>query len=258
MRSKPMNPKIGRMPYLNSEIFYLNIDPKNFDLIYYAPKEMGEEINNGNLHGGPLSLVDSINCKKSIEFLPFVVSTDKKSNSVLLFSKVPYQKLNRKRISITNDTSTSVKLLEVILNRFWDVEEINFTDEKENSSNAKLLIGDKALEQLYLNNSWPFVYDLGEIWYKMTSLQFVFARWAILTSVNTKIKNILKENISKSIIEKSISIEKIITNNQRKFLTNNNIKEYISSFNYEYNSKHVDAINEFQNLLSKNKLKITS
>mgnify|MGYP001007389537 CR=1 FL=1 len=38
-----MMTNIGKMPYLNSEIFYLNIDPKNFDLIYYAPKEMGEE-----------------------------------------------------------------------------------------------------------------------------------------------------------------------------------------------------------------------
>ena len=65
-----MHPKIGRMPYLNSEIFYLNIDPKYFNLIYYAPKEMGEEINNGNLHGGPLSLVDSINCKKLLHEQP--------------------------------------------------------------------------------------------------------------------------------------------------------------------------------------------
>ena len=253
-----MRLKIGKMPYLNSEIFYLNIDQKYFDLIYYTPKEMGEEINKGNLHSGPLSLVDSINCKKSIEFLPFVVSTDKKSNSVLLFSKLAYQKLNRKKISITNDTSTSVKLLEVILNRFWGVEEIDFTNEMENSSNAKLLIGDKALQEQSLNNSWPFVYDLGEIWYKMTSLQFVFARWAILSSVNKNIKNILKENISKSITEKLISIEKIVTNNERKFMTRNNMRKYISSFNYEYNSKHVDAIKEFQNLLSINNLEITS
>ena len=36
------------------------------------------------------------------------------------------------------------------------------------------------------------------------------------------------------------------------------MKKYISSFNYEYNSKHVDSINEYQNLLSKNKLKINS
>jgi chorismate dehydratase len=253
-----MHPKIGKMPYLNSEIFYLNIDQKYFDLIYYTPKEMGKEINKGNLHAGPLSLVDSLNCKKSIEFLPFVVSTNKKSNSVLLFSKLPYKKLNRKRISITNDTSTSVKLLEVILNRFWDVEEINFTNEIENLSNAKLLIGDNALQQLSRNNSWPFVYDLGEIWHKMTSLQFVFARWAILSSVNKNLKNILKENISKSITEKLISIEKIVTNNERKFMTRNNIRKYISSFNYEYNSNHVDAIKEFQNLLSINNLKITS
>ena len=60
-----MHTKIGRMPYLNSEIFYLNIDNNYFDLIFHTPKEMGKEINEDKIHAGPLSLVDSINCNKS-------------------------------------------------------------------------------------------------------------------------------------------------------------------------------------------------
>ena len=251
-----MHTKIGRMPYLNSEIFYLNIDNNYFDLIFHTPKEMGKEINEDKIHAGPLSLVDSINCKKSIDFLPFIVSTEKKSNSVLLFSKVPYQKLDRKKISITDDTSTSVKLLELILNKFWKIKEINFANEDERTSNAELLIGDKALKQLYINNSWPFVYDLGQIWNEMTNLQFVFARWAILSSVNKNIKNTLKENIFKSLSEKLISIEKIANNNKRNFMPIKDIKKYVSSFTYEYKSKHNDSIIEFQKLLSSNQLKI--
>ena len=109
---------------------------------------------------------------------------------------------------------------------------------------------------LYINNSWPFVYDLGQIWNEMTNLQFVFARWAILSSVNKNIKNTLKENIFKSLSEKLISIEKIANNNKRNFMPIKDIKKYVSSFTYEYKSKHNDSIIEFQKLLSSNQLKI--
>ena len=70
------------------------------------------------------------------------------------------------------------------------------------------------------------------------------------------IKNTLKENIFKSLSEKLISIEKIANNNKRNFMPIKDIKKYVSSFTYEYKSKHNDSIIEFQKLLSSNQLKI--
>lgn len=255
MRSKFMRLKIGRMPYLNSEIFYLHIDKTCFDLVRCTPKIMGEEIMAGNLSAGPLSLINTINKKDSLKFLPFVVSTSKKSNSVLLFSDLPGNKLNKKRISITNQTVTSVKLLEILLNQYWKIDQITFVPENS-VSEAKLLIGDEALEKKNSFDPSNYIYDLGEIWHKMTGLNFIFAQWATLNTMEPDYQKILIENISRGIKQKQKSLETIIAKRNREYMTDSDIKQYISSFDYEYNPSHKNAINEFKNLLSINNLKI--
>ena len=49
--------KIGEMPYLNSEIFYLN-RISDFNYINLTPKKMGEAISEMKINAGPISLVD--------------------------------------------------------------------------------------------------------------------------------------------------------------------------------------------------------
>ena len=49
--------KIGEMPYLNSEIFYLNKIP-HFRYQKYTPKKMGIAIKEKAINSGPISLID--------------------------------------------------------------------------------------------------------------------------------------------------------------------------------------------------------
>ena len=54
--------KIGKMPYLNSEIFYLK-KGSELEYINLTPSEMGKSIIKGEIDAGPISLVDFINSK---------------------------------------------------------------------------------------------------------------------------------------------------------------------------------------------------
>lgn len=101
--------------------------------------------------------------------------------SVLLFSRVPLEKLNGCKIGLSSESATSVNLLKILLRqRFgcsctYEVAKpgVSVTD---NNSPAMLLIGDAAL-RASLSNSDLFMYDLGEMWYAWTGLPFVFALW---------------------------------------------------------------------------------
>lgn len=101
--------------------------------------------------------------------------------SVLLFSRVPVEKLDGHKILLSSESDTSVNLLKILLGqRFgcscvYEVANPGATITDDDSS-ALLLIGDAAL-RASLENPGLFVYDLGEMWYSWTGYPFVFALW---------------------------------------------------------------------------------
>src|SRR5208337_53516 len=107
-------------------------------------------------------------------------------------------------------SETSVALLKIVLTRFYGlsarVESVPNPIQSGAGGAAFLLIGDDALRQQATGNrqqaigkrqeaigkrepkpiayrpspiAYPYVYDLGEIWYRQTGLPFVFALWII-------------------------------------------------------------------------------
>lgn len=130
--------------------------------------------------------------------------------SVLLFSRVPLTQLAGKLIFLSTQSQTSVSLLKIILEEFYQVipqyvtniharppgsmkdesriKTTEIADELHMKSlsgsggqetpKAVLLIGDEAL-RLTAGHDYPFVFDLGEVWWQHTALPFVFALWAV-------------------------------------------------------------------------------
>jgi chorismate dehydratase len=103
--------------------------------------------------------------------------------SVFLFSRTPLEDLDTASIGLTGESDTSVILLKVILTLF-----LGFTNRYERTWQpvdeafrrypALLLIGDTAMKTAATAKA-PFVYDLGELWYRHTALPFVFAFWLV-------------------------------------------------------------------------------
>lgn len=111
------------------------------------------------------------------------ISAKKRVRSVLLFSKVPIEKLKGRRIGLTAESDTSVALLKIILSCFMGLDNSYHRTEytlKEafSSFSALLLIGDAAMRES-LKVDGCYLYDLGELWHAHTGLPFVFALWIV-------------------------------------------------------------------------------
>lgn len=238
--------KIGKMPYLNSEIFYLKKESE-FEYINLKPSEMGKSIIKGEIDAGPISLVDFINSKSLKPIQNYCVSTRKYANSVYIFSNKSLKEINK--IYVTNETSTSVILMKVLNQFYWKNDDLKIT-KNISDSDAQLLIGDKALKLNCSKNKFNYVIDLGYEWYKFTSLPFVFALWS---------HNNLSSNVLKS-IEKCInfginnyekSLQTIINKRKDKKFSPLIIKNYLNGFNYKLNKAENNAITTFKELYNK-------
>ncbi len=235
--------KIGEMPYLNSEIFYLNKNSE-FNYMKLPPKKMGEAISKKNIDAGPISLIDYINIENLIPLENYCVSTKKSANSVFLFSQKKLEYI--RNVNITDETSTSVVLLKVLNKFFWKNEGLCCkVENKEDESN--LIIGDNALKIFNSNNNYNYVYDLGYEWHKFTGLPFVFALWAFRDLNNNEL-NDLKKSINLGLNNYQFSLKTIIKNNNRSYLSNLKINDYINGFNYRVENNEEKAIKIFKEM----------
>lgn len=119
--------------------------------------------------------------------------------SVLLFSKVPVECLNGKKVLLSSESATSVNLLKILLGIHfgcacnYEVTRNNsFTD--DNDAVALLLIGDAALRSS-LDKAAPYIYDLGEMWLSWTGYPFVFALWLCRAAIadNKELKDFVRQ-----------------------------------------------------------------
>lgn len=98
--------------------------------------------------------------------------------TVCLFSTVPIREI--KKLYVDNHSRTSVKLLEILMLRYWNIQgafhEESVYPDMLKEGEAALVIGDKAF---YWHGRFPYTYDLAEAWIEFTGLPFVFAGWMI-------------------------------------------------------------------------------
>jgi chorismate dehydratase len=132
----------------------------------------------------PSSSVEYVNQAGQYDILPDLsISAIGPVKSVFLFSRLPLEDLDCAPVGLTGESDTSVILLKVLLTRF-----LGFTnpyertwkpvDEAFQRYPALLLIGDTAMKTAATAHV-PYVYDLGELWYRFTGLPFVFAFWLV-------------------------------------------------------------------------------
>lgn len=97
--------------------------------------------------------------------------------SVCLFSDVPLEQIET--VMLDYQSNTSVALLKLLLNKHWKLSPKMVPADAGYEKNirgttAGLVIGDRAFEQRLIS---PYIYDLGQAWFEMTGLPFVFAAW---------------------------------------------------------------------------------
>lgn len=102
--------------------------------------------------------------------------------SVFLFSRIKPEMLSGLRVLLSVQSKTSVCLVKIALEKFFNVSPVYFEDEVRNArkigADGVLAIGDDAL-RLKIEGSYQYCLDLGELWRRYTSLPFVFAVCAV-------------------------------------------------------------------------------
>jgi len=118
--------------------------------------------------------------------------------SVFLFSSCELRQLDGKHVLLTGQSDTSVSLVKIILEEFYQVRPVyevgdlfSRLDHGEDID-AVLAIGDEALRLKY-EDRYSFQFDLGEIWNSRTGLPFVFAVCAVRQEYAERNRNEIEE-----------------------------------------------------------------
>ncbi len=245
---------IGRVSYLNTLPFFKHLNNRDYKIFPAPPRQLGFLFKDGNIDAGIVSLVDYFEKENDFTYINYGIVGNKNVKSVILYSKYPIEQLDKKSIAITNETSTSFRLLQVLLEFKYELDVV-YVREKI-SANEKLLpnfdafltIGDDALR--FLKNKpeeFRYTYDLAQLWYEWKQLPFVFALWAVKKDLPQNkiqaIENLLNDSLNKFFSSDS-DIEEYY--NSRIGFTKEEIKDYLSNIGYRLDEKEIEAINVFR------------
>lgn len=185
---------IGEISYTNMWPLYYYLDRDYLNklgcvFIPQIPSQLNEGMSKGIIDVGGISSFSYGEHVNDYTILPNLsVSSPSSVGSIFLFSKVPLTQLDGKKIALTSSSATSVNLLKIILQSFYELDvtytvmEPNF-NEMLKEHDACLLIGDDAIVTLWNLSADIHRYDLGQMWHEWTKLPMTFAVLAVRNEV---------------------------------------------------------------------------
>ncbi|MCS7171044.1 MAG: menaquinone biosynthesis protein [Aquificaceae bacterium] len=241
--------KIGKVGYLNAlPLFYL-WNASNVVFVEGHPSELVDLLRKGEIQAGIVSSVEYIVHKENYRLVPSVcISSLEKACSVLLFSKRPLEKV--RHLYLTPASLTSRVLTLYLLERLHHnspkvVEDRDMAD-------ALMLIGDEALKEKE-SGRWRYVYDLGEQWFSLHRLPFVFALFLIRRDAPEGLESFIAEQCSRSksqFFKDLLGCKVNIEGYGKDFL-----KDYfISCLDYTLDARSQESLSLFKEILIKSGL----
>jgi chorismate dehydratase len=181
--------RVGAVSYLNAKPLYYRLreEAPEVRLSMDLPSRLAEQLAAGALD---VALIPSIEYLRGVdrgyEIIPgFAIAARGPVRSVKLFGRVPWDRVAR--LALDAGSRTSQVLARIWLNarhgvRPAQVEELPMgVSVWESTADAVLLIGDRAMK--VPQEGFRDVVDLGEAWWGMTGLPFVFAMWVARAGV---------------------------------------------------------------------------
>ena len=255
---------VARIPFLNSVPFYANFEKRQFKILPVVPRRMGVLGEKGQIDAGLFSFMDYAKQEENLELMGWCIATLDQVKSVMLFSKEGWSGLEGKTIGITDDTATSVRLLQVLLEKKHGVRarfvRLHSGVNDYTKYDAVLLIGDEALRaNKYGLKGFELVYDLAREWYDWQKLPFVFAVWAARKSLDQATKLELQSIISDSLEKSEQDFVRIAgMYGKRLGLIDLETREYLEGFNYRLGEREHEAMRVFRTLLREVELASTT
>ena len=256
--SRPTTATVAaRIPYANAAPFYALWGEAPFAVRNLAPRELGREADAGGVDLGLMATGDFLRLRDRFELLSLMgVATRGPVQSVLLFSRRPANALAGAMISVTPETSTSIRLLRLLLNVRRGLAHVRYVRGLEPAqADALLLIGDQAMRT---RNRPPegFVHtlDLGSDWLEWTGLPFVYAVWAVRSELETSVKNGLKSFLEASLAAGLASLGEIARRETGPGWSAAEMEGYLRRFHYRLGPEDLQGLSRFESLLGEHDL----
>ncbi|MDL1970938.1 MAG: menaquinone biosynthesis protein [Candidatus Desulfofervidaceae bacterium] len=193
--------RLGKFPFLNCIPIYHALETGQvsceveIDFVSCFPAELNKRLQVGQLDIGPISSVAYLEMTAECLILPHLsISAPGQVKSVILFSRVPIEKLNHQSLLLTSQSATSIALLKLILTKRFGIcphYQKGELLEANGEIVAGLAIGDTALK-LTAKRIYPYQLDLGKVWREWTGLPFVFGLFAVRKTVWKKQRETVK------------------------------------------------------------------
>ncbi|MGR3319699.1 MAG: menaquinone biosynthetic enzyme MqnA/MqnD family protein, partial [Candidatus Anammoxibacter sp.] len=171
--------KVGAVSYMNTKPLVWGLEKMHdvVELYYEVPSRLCQMFDNGLLDVALLPVVRYFENDKYRVIPDISIATKGLVESVNLFLKKDISGINEVALDISSRTSRA--LTAIVLREQYGLSP-KFVDWKDgldidsSNSDAVLLIGDDAMK---IKSDKYRVLDLGDEWFKLTQLPFVFALW---------------------------------------------------------------------------------
>jgi chorismate dehydratase len=178
--------RLGRIAYLNVLPIYFAMEhvfsENGFKLVRGTPAELNALMRRGEVDLGSISAMEYGRACKDYLLLPDMsISSRGAVGSVLLFSRVPFSRLDGRLIRVSAASASGAALVKILMAELFGVQPRYQAGQASGSLtevDAVMAIGDEAL-RLKTAGAMPFELDLGEAWQELTGLPFVFGVWAV-------------------------------------------------------------------------------
>jgi chorismate dehydratase len=235
--------RIGRIPYLNCEPFFAHLG--GVELLSLTPRRLGEATAAGQVDAAPLSLMDQLRLEADLVPLPFGIANHGPVKSVLLFSRRPPGELAGAAVAVTDETSTSVEILRVLLHAKHKAPPARWVGPHD-PADAVLLIGDQAIRTATSAHGWPHVMDLAQEWVDWTGGPCVFARWAIRRAVPAAEREAFAAVLETALARGLADLPAIARRRADTGFTAAEVIDYLSGFAFRFGPQEERAIAELR------------
>jgi chorismate dehydratase len=252
--------RVGEINYSNCIPIFYTLKKRHhcadYTFIQGIPSELNQLISDGRIDISLSSSIEyAINPERYLILPELSISSIKKVESILLFSKLPMEELNNKTIGLTKASATSTVLLKILLKKIYNysntfVETVESLEDGLKKYHAYLLIGDEALNA-NINKNGLFVYDLGELWYNLTGKPFVFALWIVRKESVSSQKGLITQFYKDLLSSKKEAYKNLVNIANDVNLYNNigseRLIRYWQTISYDLTKKHIEGLLEFYN-----------
>ena len=247
----------ARIPYANAAPFYALWADAPFAVRNLVPRELGREAEAGTVDLGLMAAGDYLRMKDRFVMVgPFGVASRGAVQSVMLYSKRPAAALEGAVISVTPETSTSIRLLHLLLGARRGLNDIRYVRGLEPAqADGLLVIGDGAMRMRnQLPEGFTHVLDLGADWLEWTGLAFVYAVWAVRRELPPETKLELRDFLDASLAAGLASLPEISRSITGLGWRPDEIEAYLRRFHYRLGPEDLEGLDRFEKLVHLNRL----